>query len=106
VKNVIKKNDEELFQAIDEAILKNTYFFTHHAEKRSVERKNVSDLQVVKSLKDLRRYHEKRKDSFDERFNTWNYSVRSLTVDDEKVRVIISFSDKDLLIITVINLEN
>ena len=48
---------------------------------------------------------EKRKDKFDEAYNSWNYSVRGKTVDLRELRVIVSFDDSGMLIITAIDLE-
>ena len=56
-------------------------------------------LQVLKSG-----FHEKRKDKFDESFNAWNYAVRGKTVDTKELRIIVSFDENNMLIITAIDL--
>ena len=38
-------------------------------------------------------------------FETWNYSIRGKSVDSENIRIILSFDESDMLIITVINLD-
>lgn len=50
-------------------------------------------------------YHEKRKTSFDEKFQTWKYAVRGKTLDDIDIRVIIAFDDTGIMIITVMQVE-
>lgn len=45
------------------------------------------------------------KDSWDYVFKTWNYSIKGKTIDTEPCRVIVSFEENGLLIITVIRLN-
>ena len=47
----------------------------------------------------------KLKDTWDDVFRAWNYAIKGTTVDQERCRVIVSFEDNGLLIITVIRLE-
>lgn len=100
-----KKKTDELLIAIDEALKNKNYYFSPHALVRSEERKNVSVLQVLKILKSTSKYHEPKKDSFQESFQDWNYSIRGKSVDAEDIRIILSFDENDMLIITVINLN-
>ncbi len=100
-----KKKTHELLIAIEEAIENKCYYFTPHALVRSEERKNVSALQVLKILKSASKYHEPKKDSFQESFQDWNYSIRGKSVDAEDIRIILSFDGNGMLIITVINLD-
>tara|TARA_Y100000768_G_scaffold70167_1_gene49419 strand:+ start:653 stop:991 length:339 start_codon:yes stop_codon:yes gene_type:complete len=100
-----KKTDDELFKAIENALKNRSYYFTPHSQKRAQERRNVSELQVIRILKSKTKYHEKKKDEFKEEFNTWNYSIRGKTVDSENVRIAVSFDENNMLIVTVINLD-
>ncbi len=100
-----KKKTRELFAAIKNAIKNRNYYFTAHAVKRSKERKNVNQLQIIKILKSKSKYHESHKDHFNEDFKSWNYSIRGFSVDFEEIRIILSFDKNDMLIITVINLN-
>ena len=100
-----KKLSNELFEAIAAALKSKNYYFTDHALKRSKQRKNVSEFQIIELLESRSKYHESKKDSFDENFRNWNYSIRGKSIDAEDIRIILSF-DKDLmLVITVINLN-
>jgi hypothetical protein len=74
-----------------------------HAVKRQKER-NIILTEILHVLNTGR--HERGKDRFDERFNSWNYAIRGWTLDRQDLRVIISFEEEnDLLIITAFYLE-
>ena len=48
--------------------------------------------------------HEKSRDRFEARHNSWSYSIRGSTVDERELRVVIGFENEYLVIITVIDL--
>ena len=100
-----KKTTDELLSAIKETVESKNYYFTDHALERGRQRRNVSEFQVIRLLKSSSKYHEKRKDSFNEGFEVWNYSIRGKSVDAEDIRVILSFDENKMLVITVINLD-
>ncbi len=50
-------------------------------------------------------WHEKAKDQYDVQNKAWNYAIRGKTVDTRELRVVVSFDEEGLLIITVIDLE-
>lgn len=50
-------------------------------------------------------YHEKRKDSFSEEYQGWNYAIRGKTIDRRSLRVVVSFDESGMLIITAIDLD-
>ena len=83
-------------------IEKGSYLDTRHAIDRQNERQ-ITRPEILYVLKNG--YHEKRKDKFDESYNSWNYSVRGKTVDRRELRVIVSFDESGMLIITAIDLE-
>jgi len=47
-------------------------------------------------------FHEKAKGKFDLAYDAWNYAIRGKTVDRRNLRVIVSFDEENMLIITVI----
>ena len=49
-------------------------------------------------------YHERHKTSFDEAFQTWKYAIRGKTLDGIDIRIIISFDDVGMMIITVMHI--
>ena len=50
-------------------------------------------------------HHGKKKDKFDDLHQAWNYSVRGKTVDRRNLRIIVSFDENGMLIITAIELR-
>lgn len=95
-----KSND--LIRRIRRCLEVGRYRYTEHALQRMRDR-GVIHTEVKRVLK--AGYHEKRKDKFNEKEDEWNYSIRGKTIDARTLRVIISFTSSNLLIITVINLD-
>lgn len=100
-----KKKTDELLSAIESALESKSYYFTTHALERSRERRNVSELQVIRLLRSKSKYHEPKKDKFSDDFESWNYSIRGKSADGDNIRIILSFDENNMLIITVINLN-
>ena len=73
-----------------------------HASERKEERDiDVQDMMYV--LKNG--FHEEKKTTYDERYNSWKYAIRGTTVDGNDLRIIITFVTDDLLVITVIRVR-
>lgn len=103
---MIRKNKAEkipnLLEKVKSCIDQGTYRFTKHA----LERKNERFVTLPDILEILHTgYHEKIKDQWDVAYKVWNYAIRGKDVDQEDIRVIVSFDQNGLLIITVIRLE-
>lgn len=78
------------------------YTVTYHAKVRQVDR--VVPLPDV--LYVIEKGHwEKRRDRIEAGNNTWSYSIKGKATDKRELRVVISFDDSGLLIITVIVLK-
>jgi len=91
----------EIFPKIRDCIAKGLYRQSMHAIERELERKiDLPDVLYV--LKNG--YHEKRKTSFDEAFQTWKYAVRGKTLDEINIRIIIAFDGTGMMIITVMHI--
>jgi hypothetical protein len=72
-----------------------------HARQRMAERGVVlPDILQVLGFGQ----HEKAKDEFEKRFQSWNYAIRGKTVDGRELRIVVGF-DPALLVITVIDLD-
>ena len=100
----IKKKDIELFQLIEHKIYAVDYVFTTHAKKRLKDRK-IIELDVLNSLKvnmvmDANVINEK--DKFDSNHEDWNYCIEGHNLDEKQIRIIFSFHQSLLLMITVI----
>ena len=80
----------------------NQYRYVGHAIQR-LQQREVTYLEVKQVLR--RGCHEKQKDKFKTEHGNWNYSIRGKTVDNRNLRVIVTFNEDDMLIITVIDLE-
>lgn len=92
----------DLMSAIRRSIVQGHYYDTRHATQRQIER-NITRPDIIYVLKNG--FHEKKKDQFDERFKAWNYAVRGKNIDAREIRVIISFDEDGMLIITAIELK-
>lgn len=75
---------------------------TRHAIDRQNERK-ITRPEVLYVLRNG--YHEKAKDKFESQFQSWNYSIKGTTIDQRKLRVIVSFDEEGMLIVTAIELD-
>lgn len=78
------------------------YLDTRHAEERQKERL-ITRPEVLFVLG--HGHHEKKKDKLEERYQSWNYSIRGKPVDKRELRVIVSFDENRMLIITAIELR-
>lgn len=105
VKKPIKKRTQELFFFIERAIEKREYYFTDHGQMRSVTRQGVTDEEVIKTLEGNEKWHEKNKDKYQQGQRDWNYHIRGYNTDADRIRIVISFDELEMLIITVINLD-
>ncbi|MCF6808516.1 DUF4258 domain-containing protein [Thiotrichales bacterium 19S9-12] len=101
-----KKSDKELLFLLKDKINKKEYRFLKHAKQRQKER-HISDLDVIRILRGDNEYCQKRNkklDKYEEGREDWNYCIEGKNIDNENIRVIISFEKNLMPIITVINL--
>lgn len=93
-------DDKQLRGEILRHIKNGKYRLTKHAaEEQAKDEIDLQDtLHVLKTG-----FHENKKTSFNNAFQTWNYAIRGKTEDLKDVRVIISFSS-EMMIVTVIGL--
>lgn len=99
--HVKREKVPNVLNRVRDCLEKGKYRFSNHAMDRRKER-FVSLPDIIEVLRNG--YHEKIKDTWDEVFKAWNYSIRGKTVDQKTCRIIVSFEDNGLLIITVIRL--
>lgn len=103
----MKKLDKELMQLLVGKIQKREYIFKIHARQRLKDR-NVTDLEVLDILegkKGRKRKRNKSKDKYEEGFLDWNYCIEGCNLEGIKIRIIVSFEEKLMPIITVIKLD-
>jgi hypothetical protein len=100
---VLKKDKIlDLLARVRLCIEQGLYLDTRHSTDRQSERK-ISRPEILYVLKNGR--HEKSKDQYQDRYKAWNYAIRGRTLDRRDVRVIVSFDDKNMLVITAIEME-
>ncbi|VEB33874.1 Uncharacterised protein [Legionella sainthelensi] len=107
-----KKTDQELFALIEQKIKERNYIFVKHAKERQQQR-NISDLEVLNILEGKPGYDRKRnksKDSYESNYihekpQDWKYCIEGKDIDGRKTRIILTFTDDLMPIITVINLS-
>lgn len=92
----------QLMEQISECLDAGRYFDTRHASERQSERA-ITRPEVFYVLR--HGYHEKRKDKFEANYQAWNYAVRGKTIDKRELRIIVSFDERNMLIITAIDLN-
>lgn len=92
---------DRLLERMREALDAGRFFDTVHTTQRQAERQ-ITRTEMLHVLR--HGWHEKRKDVFDPRYHAWNYAIRGKTIDGRQLRVVVSFEDTDLLIITAIAL--
>lgn len=93
---------ENVLKTAKDCIDSGKYIPTFHAECRQLER----DITLLDALHVIKNgYREPKHDQYKDEWQSWNYAIQGTTLQDETVRVVISF-DKELklLIITVINI--
>jgi hypothetical protein len=95
------KKLDNLLDVVGKHVENGTFFFTEHALERSQQR-HIDQAEIRYVLRNG--WHEKRKDSFDEAYQSWSYAVRGKSIDgDRDFRVVVYFDDDGMLIITVID---
>lgn len=101
----IKRTDRELYSLLAAKVSSGDYIFLKHARLRQQDRQ-ISELDVIHILKgDAGRKRNKRKDSYDPGKEDWKYCFEGFDIDGLKIRIIITFEDEYLLVITVIRIH-
>jgi hypothetical protein len=103
-----KKNDAELWKLIPEKISSLDYLFVDHAKDRLKTRKilDIEVLDILENKAGRNRKRNKSKDIYNPDRSDWNYCIEGFGLDHEKIRIIISFDESLLLVITAIRLNN
>ena len=97
------KRPEKLSNVLELAaacIANGNYRPTFHAECRKLER----DITLLDALHVIKTgYRDPKHDEYKEEYCSWNYAIQGISLQRDKIRVVISFDDNLMLIITVIN---
>jgi hypothetical protein len=99
----IKKSDKELYDLLNRKILTGEYIFKKHSRQRLKDR-GITDIEVLDILegkKGRKRHRNKEKDKYETGRDDWNYCIEGVNLDDFKIRIIVSFEQGLLPLITV-----
>lgn len=79
------------------------FYDTRHAVDQKIARSiTLSEVRMIVE----NGYWEKRQDEYKPQYKAWNYSIRGRTLDGRDLRIIISFENQSLLLITAIDKDN
>ena len=98
-----KKTDKDFYELLTSKIQSCDYVFKKHAKQRQKDR-TITDVEVLDILEGkivFKRRRNKSKDKYEEGREDWNYCVEGQNLDNKKIRIIISFEEGFLPIITV-----
>lgn len=73
----------------------------HAIERRFQRSISINDITHILTTG----WHESKKDEYREEYSEWNYSIRGQTVDGRQLRVVVSFDENNMIVITVIRLQ-
>jgi hypothetical protein len=98
-----KKSDTELFELIEKSIKNIEYVFLPHAKVRLSGRAILEPvvLDILEGKQNTKRKRNKKKDSFKEGNKDWNYCIEGFDPNNDRIRIILSFDEKTMPIITV-----
>lgn len=99
---MVRPKLSNLMSLVRLAVSSGEYRDTYHSSQRTSERL-ITRLEVEYVL--MNGWHEKNKDYFDDGYESWNYAIRGLTLDKRELRIIVTFDEDGLLIITAIDLS-
>ncbi len=93
---------DRLLERIADAVDQGAYVVSDHAYERAVDRRvPIPHVEYV-----LRHgFHEKEKDQFKVEYQAWRYAIRGKSPDMVAVRVVVTFAEDGLMVVTVINLD-
>ncbi|MBS0623011.1 MAG: DUF4258 domain-containing protein [Verrucomicrobia bacterium] len=93
--------DAEIAAKIKNCLENRRYKQSLHAMER-IDKRKVSFQDVLFVLETGHR--EEAKDSYDETFQNWKYSIKGKTLENVNIRVIITLNEENIIVITVVNL--
>jgi len=91
-----------ILEVVKNHLNKGEYYISNHAKERLKSRR-IARTELLHVLKNG--WNEKSKDTYDERYEAWNYAIKGKTLEKRLLRIIVSFDPEGMLIITVIDLE-
>jgi hypothetical protein len=99
-----KKSDSEILSLLDEKIRAEEYFFTEHA-KSQCKKRDLLELEVLDILEGKigsKRKRNANKDLYEKARRDWNHCIEGINPDNQKIRIVFTFFEEMVPIITVI----
>lgn len=88
----------QLLARIKEKAADGDYLILPHAIQRGLERQ-ISDMDITHAL--VTGEHESHRDVYRSDFRAWNRAIKGHTIDGRLIRVVVSFDEDYMIIITV-----
>lgn len=103
-----KRKDRVLWRLIQEKIESLDYVITKHAKQRQKERfvNDLDVLHILENKKGRKRKRNKAKDRYTVGYKDWCYCIEGRDLCGGKIRIVLTFDESLMLIVTVIRLEN
>ncbi|KTC81704.1 DUF4258 domain-containing protein [Legionella brunensis] len=108
----VKRTDKDLFALIEQKIKEKNYAFLPHTQQRMIERQILATdvINILKGIPGYERGRNKRKDTYEDQYinesaEDWKYCIEGKNIDGKKIRIIITFAEDLMPIITVINIR-
>lgn len=91
-----------LMDIVREKAEQGAFILMPHAVERRFQRSiSINDIIYVLTTG----WHESKKDDFRKEYSEWNYAIRGKTIDKRELRIVISFDEDNMLVVTVIRLS-
>lgn len=102
-----KKSDVELWGLLSRHIENGNYIFAMHAKERAKERGiiDIDVLDILECKRNRQTTRNKKKDIYIPGRQDWNYCVEGKDLSNKKLRIIFSFENDGLIVITLIRIE-
>lgn len=104
--NQTRPKHPDVLATVRECLRDGRYIYSRHGTERQAQRA-ITDGDVRCAL--MNGWHEKRKDSWQEPYESWNYAIRGSDLDGRRLRIILALEEMDgllMVIITVIDLDS
>lgn len=101
----LRSKRQDIIRVAREAVSQGRYIYSKHAIERQKDR-DISDGDVRFAIGNG--WHEKKKDAWIEKFQSWNYAIRGKSLEESPLRIVVNLDELDqlvLIVITVINLD-
>ena len=100
-KMILRPKIKNLMDVVGQRAKAGEFILLPHAISRKSQRE-ISVADITRTL--LTGWHESSKDEYKAEYAAWNYAIRGKTIDERKLRIVVSFDENQMLVITVIKI--